>query len=542
VIIDLYVYLENDKIQVPSKYAIYNPQAAVDINRPNSENYYIDTELKQVRFLSDLPSDAEHCGWIGVENIWYKDDYIGEKELYFYHDVSYIKFYNKNNNIPYVNIPPLGVKINVKKPTENITYALSYNGLLHDFIADGTVTEDNILPIEKHLLYNFYLDYTVEAYLGRFIENESLGNKKSWSLIKDDTKIENLVCTKCDAKRDENNNWNYYTRYLLTPRASGFTLSAGGLTYVNDKLIHLDFVNLPQKNYKYISFDAMLDAYMPHPMFDNKVLIRQFFKQIFKTDYLFENINNKGFDFFDDLVNHKTCYINNLQSILQMFDKPDYTYNIACFDKINELKELCRILSMQFTELMGQYEIDEENIKVIGDYKGACVGDRILPTDIIVCNYEYKIIGICRDGKFTPTILPSSKVILVDDFTHESRIVSFEGIESRTKCEITKEMEPYFPRYFYSLNEYTYKWGWNLKLRDDEKINIGNDVDASYSIYLYLQDGVTYKRMYNYLDETTIPTSDLSTETFITVDEWNEDFGYVYNCLMKVLLYKLGLN
>lgn len=228
VIIDLYVYLENDKIQVPSKYAIYNPQAIVGIDHPNSENYYIDTELKQVRFLSDLPSDAEHCGWIGVENIWYKDDYIGEKELYFYHDVSYIKFYNKNNNMPYVNIPPLGVKINVKKPTENITYALSYNGLLHDFIADGTVTEDNTLPIEKHLLYNFYLDYTVEAYLGRFIENESLGNKKSWSLIKDDTKIENLISTKCDAKRDENNNWNYYTRYLLTPRGKRIYIKCWG--------------------------------------------------------------------------------------------------------------------------------------------------------------------------------------------------------------------------------------------------------------------------------------------------------------------------
>jgi hypothetical protein len=103
-------------------------------------------------------------------------------------------------------------------------------------------------------------------------------------------------------------------------------------------------------------------------------------------------------------------------------------------------------------------------------------------------------------------------------------------------------MEPYFPEYFYSLNEYTYKWGWNLKLKDDEKINIGNNVDAFYSVYLYLQSGTKYKRMYNYLDETTIPSSDLPTETFITVDEWNEDFGYVYNCLMKVLLYKLGLN
>jgi hypothetical protein len=225
-----------------------------------------------------------------------------------------------------------------------------------------------------------------------------------------------------------------------------------------------------------------------------------------------------------------------------MFDKPDYTYNITSFDKINELKELCRILSMQFTDLMGQYEISEENIKVLGDYKGNCVGDRLLSTDIIVCDYEYKIVGICRDGKFMPVLIPSSKLILVDDFTHESRLVSFEGVESKTKCEITEEMKYYYPEYFYTLNDYSYRWGWNLKLRDEEHSNMGNTLDASYSVYLYLMDKVVYERMYNYLDEATIPYSEKPTETYITVDEWNAEYGYVYNCLMKVLLYKLGLN
>lgn len=540
--IKLYVYKENDKIKLPQTYTIYNPLARVNINHLNDKDYLKTVNLEVKTFLSDLPAGAEHCGWIGVENIWYKDDYIGEKELYFSHDISYIKFYNNRNNLAYSNIPPLGIKINVYKPMEDITYGLSYNGLLSDYTETQEDIDNHVLPVEKHLAHNFYTNYEVEAYLGRYIKNEKFGDNQSWSLLKDDTEIEGLSVTRCDIKQDENNNWNYYRRYLLTPTGSEFTLSANDLKYTHGNLFSLGSVNLPQKKYKYISFDAMLDAYMPHPMFEDKVMLKDFFGQIFKTDYLFENINNKGFDFFDDMVNHKTCYINNLQSILQMFDKPDYTYNITSFDKINELKELCRILSMQFTDLMGQYEISEENIKVLGDYKGNCVGDRLLPTDIIVCNYEYKIVGVCRDGKFMPVLIPTSKLILVDDFTHESRLVSFEGVESKTKCEVTEEMKYYYPEHFYTLNDYSYRWGWNLKLRDEEHSNMGNTLDASYSVYLYLIDKVVYERMYNYLDEATIPYSEKPTETYITVEEWNAEYGYIYNCLMKVLLYKLGLN
>lgn len=537
--IKLYALKESEHVKVPTTYKIYNPNALVNVNYKESDgDYYKIVEINHVGFLSDLPNGAEHCGWIGVENVWYKDDYIGEKELYFSHDTSYIKFYNNRNNIVYANIPPIGVKINVNSAEENTVYALSYNGLLTD-----VEIKENELSIEEHLLHNFYTDYKVEAYLGKFIKNDLLGDKVTWSLVKDDNlSLLPLNGVGCSVEEDENDKSMYYKHYYITPHAAGFTLNVGDLTHKNTKLLSLSSIRIPQKKYEIISFDKMLEAYMPHPMFDDKDLIKSFFKQIFKTDYLFDTINNKGFDFFDDLVNHKTCYINNLQSILEMFDKPEYTYNISSFDKINELKELCRILSMQFSELMGQFEIKEENIKVSGDYKGSCVGDRILPSDIIVCNSEYKIVGIIRNDKFTPTLIQTSNVILVDDFTKESRLVSFEGIQSHIRYDKEDEIKYYYPKYYYCLNDYDYKWGWNLRLNTENRINMGSVIDSSYSIYLYRPEGVVYDRIYNYLDKDTIPYSETTSQTYITYDEWNKDFGFTYDCLMKILLYKLGLN
>lgn len=537
---ELYVYIENEKYTLPTKYKLYNPEASVLINHASlNDDYYAEVELHKIGYMSELPEDSEHCGWIGLENIWYKDDYIGENKLYFSYDMSYAKFNNDLLNSHAINIPPLGIKINVIDNEEEAVYALTGTGILKDFDK-----ADESIIIEKHLLHNFYTDYTTEAYVAKYIKNESYDDTESWSIYKSDITIPELNGTKCTIKKLEDNT-KYINHYELTPVAQGFQLILDKKVYTNDKLSSLGGIVLPEKNYTYISFENMLNAYMQHPMYEDKDFIRQFFRQIFETDYLFEDINNKGFNFFDDIVNHKTCYIGNLKSTLELFGNDVKDYNVSGFDKINELKELIRILSMHYSELFGQYEVIEEDISIKNGMKGACVGDRILPSDIIVCDIKFIIIGLIRNNKFYPIKNYTNKLILVDDFTEKSKLVSFDTIETHTYYENHKELETlYDAKYYYSLNDYSYNWNWNLKLPKDliHQSNKANIIDTYYSLYLYNPSKSIKDRKYNYLNKDTMPYSDFPNATYITPEEWNQDFGYTYDCLMKVLLYKLGLN
>lgn len=541
IIPDLYVYIENEKYKLPETYNIYNPEASVLTNHSkNYEDYYYQAELKHIGYMSDLPEDAEHCGWIGVENIWYKDDYIGENKLYICYDTSYLKFKDEKLSPTAINIPPLGVKINVQDNEDETIYALTGNGLLKEYDEAG----ENGIVLEKHLQHNFYTDYHTEAYSAKYIKNESFDGSTTWSIYKGEETIPALTGTMCNIDKQDDN-INYIDHYILQPIAQGFTLELDGKTYTNERLRSLGSIRLPEKNYVYISFTDMLNAYMQHPMYEDKDVIKQFFHQIFETDYLFENINNKGFGFFDDIVNHKTCYINNLKSILEMFGNDVKDYNVTGFDKINELRELIRLLSMQYSELFGQYEIVEQDIAVNGDRKGKCVGDRILPTDVIVCDATYQVIGLIRDDKFYKNPVPTKNLILVDDFNKTSRLVSLDGVASLSYHPLHETLKHNTTELnYYTLNDYDYTWGWNLKAPADtiNAANKGTFLDAYYSLYMYDSTQVTKERRYNFLAENTMPYSQLPSTTYMTPDEWADNFGHTYDCLMKVLLYKLGLN
>ena len=546
----VFVYLESsqDIVDLPSTFKIYNPNTSVLKNHLKSEDdYYFTADLERIYYFDNLPKDSRFCGWISRFNIWYKDDYAGEKEIYFSYDTTKLEFYDNTIDPSTINIPQLGLKINVKD-SEDYSYALTSNGLLF-----SSEIKNDLLMIDNYLKHNLYTDYKVECYLAKYIKNDVYdwadnGEEKiTWSILKDTDNIALLSGTKCKVEKDDSYN-EYINRYEIMPTSNNFTLS---VAIADDKSYEYNHVNgkalygirLPYKKYTYIDFDRMLNSYMQHSMYEDKPLIRAFFKQIFETDELFENINNKGFDFFDDIVNHKTCYIKNLQSILEMFGASEMSYNINSFDKINELKELVRILSMQYTTLFGRFETMKNDITIIGDQKGKDVGDEIKSTDIIVCTAEYTVIGIIRDGNYYPCA-STKHLILHTPFNNETRLVNFYGIKSHLKPLNHETLaNEYGAAYYYNLNDYNYSWGWNLQLpAESEKMsNLGNIIDTYYTLYLY-KETQPRERKYNYLDNDAIPYSQEPYTSFMTKKEWEDVFGYTYDCLMKVLIYKLGLN
>ena len=548
-----YIYVENDNEYNTLKnichekdgslyYSSYNPNISVLDNHINNIDYYMDYKVNFIYKLAELPPSSKHCGWVSSFNIWYKDDYIGEKDIYLNYNFDKFKFYNNNNNFSALNSPPLGIKIDVSEPEKAIC-ALTANGLLSEGEYDSST-----LNLDDYLKHNLYIDYEVEGYLGHYIENEVINEGEiTWSLLKNEDDLLKLDGNYVEINNLDNDK-SYLKHYTIKPTSYRFNLEVEDndkkFEYKNEKIKALYGLRLPYKNYKYINFNQVLDAYMGHTMYDNKDTIRAFFRQVFLFDDLFENINNKGFDFFDDIVNHKTCYIKNLQSILEMFDSSQLSYNLNSFDKINDLKELTRILSMQYSVLFGQYEKIEQNIQINGDNKGANVGDLLKPQDIIACDKDYNIRGIIRDNKFNYVPTMSTLLILYNMFNKETRLVSLYGIQPAI---LPPNYEEYKELYnvvnFYKLDDYDYSWGWNLQLPTEAESspNKANIIDTYYSLYLPAGN-IETERKYNYISTESLPKSDLPYEYYMTKDEWDKKFGYAYNCLMKVLVYNLGLN
>lgn len=647
----LMAYIENEKISVPDTYEIFNPNSVARID----ENNFVTLPLEKVRNKSALEG-AEHCGWISTLNIWYKDDYNTSKDIYFAYDTKYLEFYDNGVDINSINIPPIGITVDVLKVDESdLLYALTPLGLLGDE-ADNVDPEDKTLVIEKHLRHNFYIDYKVNGYFAEYIKNESPDGSTSWSIVKASKKaLPELQAENCILESERVN--DYITKYTFTPEHSNMKLyfdkepepeyATGwiqletntptwkliigeygpyimpdydivyahhwsefinnlnipyesyvedpsnpycskfyikaknpgpdycvefGIAYQPDMLRDgiciyngptlaiekkeqprvaaeinglkgLYSIMIPEKNYDYINFHGVLDAYMPHTMFEDAVNLKEFLEQLFLTNNLFETINNKGFSFFDDTVNHKTCYINNLQSILRMFGSDELVYNINSFDKINELRDLVRILSMQYCDLFGRFTDAPWDISIHGDIKGKSVGDRILATDTIACDYDNNIIAIIRNDEIYPVSICSNSIIVYDNFTKESRLVAFDNATSSGEHPRHSEFidRGYYISHYYSLCDYDYSWNWNLQLPKEitNSVNLSNFIEGAYTFYLCIPNSDESDYKHNYLDRTTFPYIDNHR---ITPEEWYRDFSHTYDCLMKVLIYKLGLD
>ena len=545
----VYAYITNKNDIVPDTFNLYNPEMDVNVNHLEaSEDYYISVPINKITYKEDIPSTANLCGWVGVTNIWYKDDYIGNKKLFFTYDINSMSYDVSKIDLAAINIPPLGITITINEPNgdENIIYALTPNGLLTEKI-DNDVSS---ISIDNFLYYNFYKDYTVETYFARYIKNEIYDNN-SWSLLKDETNITALNGTNCNIGDLEDNLTlpNYISHFTITPEGENFSVYSDRINKYfnyNEKLRDFENIIIPKPKYEEVSFRDVLKVYTPHPLFENTTNLTEFLCAIFETDDLFENLNMKSVMFLDNTTNHQTCYIEYLKALMQMFNVEDLGYDISALNKINDIKELLRILSMQYSLLFGQPIEVKQDIAIISDNKGKEVGDRIMPGDLIACDINYNIIGIIRNNIFYPANTYSPYLILFDTYTKNSRLVSFASVKDYTFItdykvvnDIKLEKEP---KYFYSLDDYNYQWGWCLNLPNEAESSTSksNIIDAYYSLYLFNKN-TNIEQKYNFLNENMFPLSFSGESTYITVDEWNAKFRFTYDCLMKVIIEKLNL-
>jgi hypothetical protein len=217
-------------------------------------------------------------------------------------------------------------------------------------------------------------------------------------------------------------------------------------------------------------------------------------------------------------------------------------YEAGAFNNVNELKELTRILSMNYSDLFGNLIIDNYDIKIFGSHKGKNVSDQLECGDIFLCNSQYEIIAIRRKNKILKLTKPSPFVIIKDDSSEKTHLGSFFEIETFEFEDFEDQDETWKynnkdliseVKYSYSLNNYSYKWGWTLNLPDNFSNNISKDtiIDGFYTFYLF-KPGKEKSRKYNFLDESTIP---FENGEQISLENWEKDFGFTHDCIMKVL-------
>ena len=104
-------------------------------------------------------------------------------------------------------------------------------------------------------------------------------------------------------------------------------------------------------------------------------------------------------------------------------------YENASFSEINELHDLCRILSMNYSILFGNTYNNIIDISIGSTTFGKNVSDRLLANDIIYCNANGEIIGIKRDGIIMKLKVPSPCIIAREDYSGDTKVVSFEKVK-----------------------------------------------------------------------------------------------------------------
>jgi hypothetical protein len=512
------------------------------------KSYTATTILKS----SDLTSDYYAIGKFALVPIYYKNDYanVSSNQIFFEIDKSTLKFKNEEAlNETYLNTIPISFNVNFSKcPTAY--KVLTSNGLC-SYLPDNEV--NNQIFVEKYLEHNFYAKYTVEAYYAYFIPNDKLSNDSPITYNMDKSRsIEGTLTTNNKCSLVEKENGDYYRYYHITPKEDGFNfVDNRKIFYTHGKLENLEKLILPSEKIYNQNIDELLNTYMNHPMYDNAVNLKIMLKDIFANKNMLSYITSKGINFVDDHVNHKSCYIKDLLSLYELLDEPLKQYDISAFEKINDLKELTRIISMNYSHLFGTEINNEYDIKITQSSKGKNIADQLEYNDVILCDTNYNIIGFRRGSKIYKLLESecSPYIVIKDDFTSQTYLGTLHGVSTHEIEDFSDQKDEWKTnnasfikkvKYAYRLSDYTYRWGWGLNLPMEAENRQDKDylIDNYYTFYLFKPNSSS-KRKYNFLEEKTIPVDNDGKQ--LSVEDWEENFGFLYNCLVKVLTNNLNL-
>lgn len=547
---------------------ICNPNSNITLDyRTNTSGYYSTYPINWKSNREDIPDDCTECGKIAVVNIWYKTDKTLDNDLYFFYNENDLKFVNDLiSDTNYINIPPLGFKQKTTKITSKdlgtrVKPALTLNGFANYCFENKPEISDNgqnYNKVELYLEHNFYVNYPVNAILAYYIKNDEVNpGKATYNMFKADhigdneLKLNLYVNDKAIPYNKTEN--SYYKRCTITPtKQFKLSLNEGNtrtIIYESENVKSLDDIKLPSEKVYDQNVDELIECYTPHPMFINATNLKGVLKAIFEEKDLLKRIVTKGYNFIDDNVNYKTCYIDKFLAILEEIGDNITKYENASFSEINELHDLCRILSMNYSILFGNTYNNIIDISIGSTTFGKNVSDRLLANDVIYCNANGEIIGIKRNGVIMKLKVPSPGIIAHEDYSGDTKIVSFEKVKPtsidlfETQSDTWRADNKEFidsAKSTFSFNDYNEEWRWNLSLPDDidYRRDKGEVINQFYTFYLF-NPNTSLLRMYNFLDEKSIPVD--SNGNQISVEDWNKDYGFTYDCLMKVLTDKLML-
>ena len=516
--------------QLPDVY-VNDPNASILVQ---GQETTIPVSIHNVSTTSEIPDGCIFIGRRGFVDILYRSDFVSSNDkLMFSFDIDGINI--TDASVPsknFLNIPPLGLNLAVIPNNDrDIRYSLTFNGFCNNY---KDIDED----IEKSFIKNycfscFITPYVINELCGYYIPKDYILYDASASVIYRGDNDSLVRITK-------NTEYEFLlnVRFELHSVLEAEVILPDFKLYLYRTLQDMDDVTIPREHMYEQDVDELIKSYFPHPMFADKTEFKQMFKNLLENKNFLNYVVTRGMNFVDDFSNPHTVYISQLLNFLKMMGQNISEYELTNFDGVNELRDLCRILSMNYSRVFGHSIKDKNSIKVKEAYKEYNVGDRIYVTDKL---YVYlnnngkdllrgKIFKIERDGDLLDVDYPTTLVVS-DDFAHDSKNVSFSGI-SPTETVQSDEQGRDFS--IYQIDHYDKSWGWNLLLPDNyNKEKQGDIINSYYSFYLFKESEET-KRTGNYADEKSI------TPKMLDYSNWNTGEEFAETLLRSVVLETSG--
>ena len=532
-----------------------------------------------------------------------KEIFLADNDITFFYDIEHHNIFNDlKSSDNYLNIMPLGMSISIiPNAITDVKIALSSNGFLRNVDVKENYHLDEFFYnsfVKNYKTHGYFMPYILyptenndvileDTDILLFSENIADFNtsKLTYYVPKD------IVLTLTDILTEGFRKNEYQSSFKLLNETNDNTFIKGEFTFrdyidhiylfkikniTNDSLyedysfnfkktnlVDIDKLIIPTEKYTKIDVDKLIDVYLGHPMFDEAIKLKSGLKSLLKSQNFLSYILTKSDNFLNDRANISTCYLSNLLSMLKMMGEEITDYETSEFEGINDMRDFVRILSMNHSDLIGHLVNKPLDIRANDFYKGINVGKEMALNDkLIISTYESNlgidgrglIMGYEKYDKDTKSYLKyrdcyeniyGTHLILKDNYTKETRIVSFTTIPSLNKILKTDSEG----RKYITLKDYDPSWGWNLlltdrfkKLREDlnkKELSFtrrkylenacADIIEGYYTFYLFYPKYET-ERFGNFLDSTTI-TPDIEN-----VEKWNEDWGCVNDILLKIII------
>lgn len=571
--IKLYKYCKFKLDETPEYMYILDPNCNIVRNEVWKE-----IQINRYYNKNDLGEDCTFLGKRALVDIFYKSDYISAKtkvSMFFnVENQNYDRLLSTATN--YTNIPPIGLNFAVlPNRVTDIKCCVTLNGFIHK--DENTSWEDfNKQKIDEYCKHSFYKNEKVPCILIPYIElksDEIKSNQNEYYIPKDVSMIvkfkniqsevegENSIITLLHSKINNMRYLRYFMIDLKDYINASITVNGAG----NQKIIYLnkDFsenseplyllnlnedIEVPKEKIYEQNINELLECYFPHPMFKDANKMKSFFSAILSNNGVLDNIMTRSEHFVDDTVNFKTSYIHNLISMLASLNEDVSAYEYSNFTNVYELRDFTRLLSMNYSDLVGNIYSKQYDLYVDDSYKGANLGRKIRINDILTVDGYGSVVTTKQQEE--KQIEEFWQLVVVDDHTKEARVIDFSSycISEYTKGNMSTDK-----RFEIEIGkDYKESWAWNLLLPAQYKYMFADDVELSeeqieekrnvinnyYTFYIF-NPGVSKKYINNFIRENDIIKGGMSEDEFHK--QWLSQWELPYHSLYKIINESLKL-